>query len=517
MSTLSGKPANPVDLSTYAPRKAGERIGGERYPVENDHDPLRSPYAPKEAWRRAAAPSDPAVGAHDTTTDAAPLAPISSPDGVREPPGRHAIDADESRLCPDDAPDSGWPGSEEEDARAHSLQPSFDEDDAGDDTERFQAKWASGSPQKTRQHDNLERVSGSEGPETDLGEAASLQPSDPASSGRREQPAAPGRDAVMSDYDLERLETSLRWLQRQEASTRLPPAPTLPPGPGLASLDSRGRRHGGDRFASDFRSPLSLEPERMAPPPAMVSGRGNLRWSLYIFIASAVVASSAYYLSAGGLAPPSEPVAPPKLASADSSPAPAPAAIGRQELVGKKESLGKKDSLGDKDSLGNKDSWPTVARDDDPETLRELAAQSLKASKTAQLTAKLTAKAPAKSSEGDTVAMLPPPVGAAPTPAPSNPIRTLDAEEIALLIKQGEQFIAAGDVVTARTIFQRAAEAGDAHAAMALGATYDPAVLAKLGVLGMGADVEKARNWYQKAESLGSQEATQRLSVLANR
>jgi len=36
-------------------------------------------------------------------------------------------------------------------------------------------------------------------------------------------------------------------------------------------------------------------------------------------------------------------------------------------------------------------------------------------------------------------------------------------------------------------------------------------------VLGMGADVEKARSWYQKAESLGSQEATKRLSVLANR
>src|ERR1700682_6371752 len=147
MSTLSGKPANPVDLSTYAPRKAGERIGGERDPVENDHDPLRSPYAPKEAWRRPAE-LDPAVGAHDTTTDAALLLP----EGVREPHRRHAVDADESRLCPDDAPDSGWPGSEEQDAGDHSLQPAFDEDGAA------------------------------------LDAAASLQPSDPASSGRHEQP-----------------------------------------------------------------------------------------------------------------------------------------------------------------------------------------------------------------------------------------------------------------------------------------------------------------------------------------
>ena len=57
----------------------------------------------------------------------------------------------------------------------------------------------------------------------------------------------------------------------------------------------------------------------------------------------------------------------------------------------------------------------------------------------------------------------------------------------------------------------------DANAAMALGAMYDPTVLAKLGVAGLGADVEKARTWYQKAESLGSTEATRRLAILANR
>ena len=39
------------------------------------------------------------------------------------------------------------------------------------------------------------------------------------------------------------------------------------------------------------------------------------------------------------------------------------------------------------------------------------------------------------------------------------------------------QFIAAGDVVTARLAFQRAAEAGDANAAVALGATSIPRCL----------------------------------------
>ena len=67
-------------------------------------------------------------------------------------------------------------------------------------------------------------------------------------------------------------------------------------------------------------------------------------------------------------------------------------------------------------------------------------------------------------------------------------------------MKQGEQFAAAGDLVTARILLQRAAEAGDATAAMALGATYDPNVLAKLGVLGINGDAEKARSWYRKAE-----------------
>jgi TPR repeat protein len=99
----------------------------------------------------------------------------------------------------------------------------------------------------------------------------------------------------------------------------------------------------------------------------------------------------------------------------------------------------------------------------------------------------------------------------------STAVRVLDPEEIELLMKKGEQFIAAGDVVTARIAFQRAAEAGDANAAIALGATYDPTVLPKLGVVGISADVAKARSWYQKAEKLGSPEGRGRLDVLADR
>ena len=62
----------------------------------------------------------------------------------------------------------------------------------------------------------------------------------------------------------------------------------------------------------------------------------------------------------------------------------------------------------------------------------------------------------------------------------------------------------------------RAAEAGDARAALALGATYDAAVLGKLAVLGVVADAAKAKAWYAKAAELGSGEAVKRLEVLAH-
>jgi hypothetical protein len=113
--------------------------------------------------------------------------------------------------------------------------------------------------------------------------------------------------------------------------------------------------------------------------------------------------------------------------------------------------------------------------------------------------------------------MLSPGPSGAEAPPASKALRRLDPEDIKHLMKQGEQFAATGDLVTARLVFQRAAEAGDATAALAMGATYDPIVLAKLGFWGISADVGKARSWYEKAKEFGSSEATRRLEVLANR
>src|SRR5262249_39849409 len=105
----------------------------------------------------------------------------------------------------------------------------------------------------------------------------------------------------------------------------------------------------------------------------------------------------------------------------------------------------------------------------------------------------------------------------APSRRASSQIRSLDPAHITLLIDQGERFMQGGDVAAARVIFQRAAEAGDAGAALALGSTYDPLFLKMMGALGVPPDLERARAWYERAKELGSQEALRRLERIGTK
>ena len=59
----------------------------------------------------------------------------------------------------------------------------------------------------------------------------------------------------------------------------------------------------------------------------------------------------------------------------------------------------------------------------------------------------------------------------------ASPSRAIREHQIALWVKRGEEFIAVGDFVSARLMFQRAAEKGSAKAAFMLAETYDPAAL----------------------------------------
>lgn len=92
----------------------------------------------------------------------------------------------------------------------------------------------------------------------------------------------------------------------------------------------------------------------------------------------------------------------------------------------------------------------------------------------------------------------------------------LNADEIATLIKRGKAFMTDGDVVAARLLLQRAAEAGNAEAALALGASFDPLIIKKAGAIGVQTDAAQARHWYQQAASLGSDAASKQLAKLAS-
>jgi hypothetical protein len=103
---------------------------------------------------------------------------------------------------------------------------------------------------------------------------------------------------------------------------------------------------------------------------------------------------------------------------------------------------------------------------------------------------------------------------AAPPVSPVLAQRQIDREEITVLINRGKDLIANGDLAAARLVLQRAADANDAEAALALAATYDPVVLRALKVYGFTADAAMARAWYQRARELGSAAALKRLEIL---
>jgi TPR repeat protein len=101
-------------------------------------------------------------------------------------------------------------------------------------------------------------------------------------------------------------------------------------------------------------------------------------------------------------------------------------------------------------------------------------------------------------------------------PVPAAP--TLNAEDIAILFNRGRELLATGDIAAARVSLLRAAEAGDAEAALMLASTFDPVALKNIGIYGMvAADISLARTWYEKAKEFGSQEASRRLRRLADR
>jgi TPR repeat protein len=94
---------------------------------------------------------------------------------------------------------------------------------------------------------------------------------------------------------------------------------------------------------------------------------------------------------------------------------------------------------------------------------------------------------------------------------------TLNPDVIAAFLKRGQELVASGDFAAARVLLLRAAEARDPKAALALAATFDPIILQRTGAYGVVPEVPSARHWYERAKEFGSEEASQRLEMLARR
>jgi TPR repeat protein len=83
------------------------------------------------------------------------------------------------------------------------------------------------------------------------------------------------------------------------------------------------------------------------------------------------------------------------------------------------------------------------------------------------------------------------------------------------LCAEGLVAFAKGDIATARAFFVSAAAAGDPRALVALGDTFDPATLGRLGVVGLKGDEAKARDYYARAAAAGATGARERIAALA--
>jgi hypothetical protein len=319
------------------------------------------------------------------------------------------------------------------------------------------------------------------------------------------------------DEHLERLAATLRSLQRggDETSPEQPDATHAEPARS-AYPDADDR----ELYIDGTRLPRFLQ-SSYVPPPEREGGIGHLGAMLAAGIACVVAAPLAYYVALGNpfASAPRAIQAKPELQYAVASTsaslprpeqqgAPVASAVAPNAPVAWAEphaqptgSLKAPRSV----PLTHVTRWPDPAQDSGA-TQPPWTPSAAPASGPPRADA-----APVAAPDAYALAAVPPSTAASSQPRPP----ALDADEITLLLKQGQDFIAAGDFVTARVVLRRAAEAGAAAAALALGQTYDPKALAKMRARGVVPDAAEARRWYETAQRLGSGDAAQRLERLA--
>ncbi len=102
----------------------------------------------------------------------------------------------------------------------------------------------------------------------------------------------------------------------------------------------------------------------------------------------------------------------------------------------------------------------------------------------------------------------------APDPKAALVLRPEETTLIADLIAHGNKMVGVGYFPGARAYFGRAAEAGSGDAALAMGETYDPDFIAKMGAQGIKPEPDQAIAWYERAKALGAAGAADKIAAL---
>jgi hypothetical protein len=338
----------------------------------------------------------------------------------------------------------------------------------------------------------------------------------------------------VSKVNLRRLETTLNWLQTEAEACRLPPVTPLPLVPGLPAVEpsiDRGTLEGTLHRAPPLPAWLR-EPQASLPAPPR---RGRVSWPrvIKVLMVCAVAAPLSYYfvLATSPLYKRLDEVA--AVASLDDS------AVVR--TAKRRDRLGMNMTALESAPEAEVVTPPNVETAAPPWARLETPIRPIPQLPETEAFAILAPAVPAQpemprvevprveasgaeTPRGEAAKaeiVTGPPATAVAEDEPSSPrvpaTRAAGSQDVRLLLDQGKQFFDVGDLIAARILFLRAANAGDAAAAVAMGATYDPVVLADRGVRGVAADLDKARGWYERAREMGSPEGPRRLEMLANR
>jgi hypothetical protein len=310
-------------------------------------------------------------------------------------------------------------------------------------------------------------------------------------------------DAGVSDSDdLRRLEESIQWLMNA-GTAPLPRTAPLRPVTGLSPL---AREEEDDA--------LLLDPETLFPPHAPRRSSGIAAGAAKILLVSAIAAPTAYFVASwlqfpGAVAPSDAAavsgVATPAALSGDTmAAAMAPVMVSAPAAAALPPPIVSSVPQAEHSAVEVSPApEPTVApRPDAAPQPTGRAAEVIVAAVAA------THEPPAAGKAEPAEAVNPP----MPFVLPAKPV--VRQEEIAMMVERGRLLFEAGDLAAARLFFRRAANAGDAAAAIAMGATYDPDVLTQRFIRGIEADPREAQKWYERAREMGGQ---QRVEMLAQR